>query len=677
MEATKEAPGRETQGQNARRTETQRQEKFNVSGGKSQVKVAAVCCSDKGFSVLPVDPKSKRPLETWKHLQATPLTPRELSEKNFSGFALICGKVSGNLEILDFDFKAALFEPWKNIIEDEAPGLIKKLLIQRTQSGGLHLVYRCPGLEIPSNQELAFDRIRVEGPGEHQHKGKTLRAQKETDGYFIYPCQIETRGTGGYFLAAPTPGYQVTNGHSFLALPSITPEERQILFRAARALNKKVITREPRNYSSEPDGQRPGDIFNQKGDIKPLLEKHGWTQTRSNGDFEHWARPGKARGWSASLIDGKILYNFSTNAAPFEPEKAYSPFSVYGLLEHGGNFEQAARDLKAQGYYSQDNTSQTTSTPTPEKPSHAQKIRPITIYDFLKREFPPRQNILDPWLPGQGLVMVYAYRGVGKTYFALGVGYAAICGGQFLTWTAPQPSGVLYIDGEMPGPVMQERLSMIVANSELEPRAPFMLLTPDLQPEGMPRLDTTEGQATVESILTPEIKFIIVDNISTLTSARENEADGWTPIQAWALRQRAKGRAVMFIHHSGKTGTQRGTSRREDVLDTVLSLKRPIDYEPSMGAVFEIHFEKARGLYGDDVSPIEARLSTDDNNNMAWLTRPVEACNYDRVVELLKAGLTQKEVAQELNLNKSTVSRHAKRARQEGLITNLGGRNNG
>lgn len=313
----------------------------------------------------------------------------------------------------------------------------------------------------------------------------------------------------------------------------------------------------------------------------------------------------------------------------------------------------------------------------PEKTDHFQKIRPVTIYDFLKKKFPPRQNILDPWLPGQGLVMVYAYRGVGKTYFALSVGYAVATGGKFLTWTAKYPSGVLYIDGEMPGPVMQERLSMIVASSDLEPQAPFILLTPDLQPEGMPRLDTTEGQATVESILTPEIKFIIVDNISTLTSARENEADGWTPIQAWALRQRAKGRAVMFIHHSGKTGTQRGTSRREDVLDTVLSLKRPIDYEPSMGAVFEIHFEKARGLYGDDVSPIEARLSTDESGNMAWLTRPVEACNYDRVVELLKDGLTQKEIAQELNLNKSTVSRHAKRSRQEGLISNIGGQGNG
>jgi hypothetical protein len=121
-----------------------------------------------------------------------------------------------------------------------------------------------------------------------------------------------------------------------------------------------------------------------------------------------------------------------------------------------------------------------------------------------------------------------------------------------------------------------------------------------------------------------------------LACTKENEADGWTPIQAWALRQRAKGRSVLFIHHSGKTEAQRGTSRREDVLDTMIALKRPADYHPEQGAVFEVHFEKARGLYGDDVKPIEATLTTD--------------------------------IASKLGVGKSTISKHANRAKSTGLI---------
>ncbi len=45
-----------------------------------------------------------------------------------------------------------------------------------------------------------------------------------------------------------------------------------------------------------------------------------------------------------------MFYVFSANATPFEPQRAYSPFSVYTLLEHGKDYEQAARCLRQIGY---------------------------------------------------------------------------------------------------------------------------------------------------------------------------------------------------------------------------------------------------------------------------------------------------------------------------------------
>jgi hypothetical protein len=44
------------------------------------------------------------------------------------------------------------------------------------------------------------------------------------------------------------------------------------------------------------------------------------------------------------------------------------------------------------------------------------------------------------------------------------------------------------------------------------------------------------------------------------------------------------GVSVLIVHHAGKDGAQRGTGRREDVLDTSLSLRRPSDYNPTQGA---------------------------------------------------------------------------------------------
>src|SRR5438105_3263503 len=63
-----------------------------------------------------------------------------------------------------------------------------------------------------------------------------------------------------------------------------------------------------------------------------------------------------------------------------------------------------------------------------------QPFRAIDLEDFLARKFPPRENLLSPWLAAKGLAMVFAPRGVGKTHFALGVAYAVASGGSFLKW---------------------------------------------------------------------------------------------------------------------------------------------------------------------------------------------------------------------------------------------------
>jgi hypothetical protein len=298
----------------------------------------------------------------------------------------------------------------------------------------------------------------------------------------------------------------------------------------------------------------------------------------------------------------------------------------------------------------------------------ARKPVGLDIKVFLEKVFPPRTNLLTPWLPSQGLTMVYAKRGIGKTFFALNVAYAVASGGNYLGWQAPAAAGVLYLDGEMPAPAMQERLLSIVKGSLFAPTAPLIMVNPDFQPEGMPRIDHENGQKAIDSILTDEIKLIVVDNISTLSSAKENDADGWTPVQGWALRQRASGRSILFVHHAGKGGAQRGTSRREDVLDTVIALRHPIQYQPEHGAVFEVHFEKYRGLVGDEVKPFEATLHIGANQNMSWVTRSIEETTFEKVMALIGEGVRQSDIAEELGINKSNVSRYVKRARESVLL---------
>lgn len=290
-------------------------------------------------------------------------------------------------------------------------------------------------------------------------------------------------------------------------------------------------------------------------------------------------------------------------------------------------------------------------------------IEVIALDDFLRRQFPPREMLLGPWLPKQGLAMVFAPRGVGKTHFSLGVAYAVAAGSSFLTWWAPAPQRVLVIDGEMPAAALQERWAAIVQHNEVEPPAGDYvgILAADTCPFGLPDLSTPEGQAKIEPMI-GEAKLIVVDNLSTLArSGKENESESWGHMQEWALRQRRAGRSVLFIHHAGKGGEQRGTSRREDVMDSVVKLSHPNDYDPSEGARFVVQFTKSRGFSGSEAEAFEARFS-----DGAWSTKRLEDVRTAQILALHSDGLNQRDIASEVGCGIGTVNRTLKKYRDGG-----------
>lgn len=300
----------------------------------------------------------------------------------------------------------------------------------------------------------------------------------------------------------------------------------------------------------------------------------------------------------------------------------------------------------------------------------------LEIGELLQRDFPPMEALLAPWLRKQHSVMIHAWRGVGKTHFALGVAYAVAGGGKFLKWQAEKPRKVLYIDGEMPGAAIKERLAAIVRScpeGAEPPEGYFRIITPDVQEGYIPDLGTVEGQAAFAPLL-GDAELIVIDNLSTLLRAgAENEGESWLPMAAWALARRREGRAVIFVHHSGKGKQQRGSSRREDLLDVVINLRHPPDYSPEDGAQFLVRFEKSRGLYGEDVREIEAKLTQSDGGTQVWTWREAEGATQDRVIELAKLEMTGAEIAAELGIHKSSVSRALKKAREAGLLPPKGG----
>lgn len=291
------------------------------------------------------------------------------------------------------------------------------------------------------------------------------------------------------------------------------------------------------------------------------------------------------------------------------------------------------------------------------------KINVINFDDFLNKEIKPLEMFLSPIIPEQGITMLYAQRGVGKTHIAIGIAYAVATGSKFLNWHAPKARKVLYIDGEMSAASMQERFQRHHQNNDIKLKdgSYFQIVTPDFQDGTIPSISDKEGQNEIDKLL-DGIELVIIDNISTLCrGGKENETESWIPVQEWILSLRRSGKSILFIHHAGKSNAQRGNSKKEDIMDTVISLTKPEDYNSSQGARFEVKYEKARGFYGNEAEPFEANLL----ENGSWITKPLKGDEIEEVMKLSKEGKTQRQIAEHIGKSPSTVNRTLKKIEEK------------
>jgi RecA-family ATPase len=218
---------------------------------------------------------------------------------------------------------------------------------------------------------------------------------------------------------------------------------------------------------------------------------------------------------------------------------------------------------------------------------------PVGLKDFLALDIPARGSLLHPILPEKGLVMTYSPRGMGKSWFGRSIALAVSHGLNLMRWTNSKPKHVLLVDGEMPLADLQIRLRVIATGLGISvPNDNLKILAADQIERGI-NLSNPEDQRELEKHL-DGVDLLILDNLSTLTTTSEGASDAWLPIQTWLLKLRRMGTAVLLIHHAGLNGRQRGTSRREDALDTVIALRRPIRRSKAVGSKFTL---KRHGIW--------------------------------------------------------------------------------
>ncbi len=291
-----------------------------------------------GLSVIPIG-ADKVPIGSWKDSQSVLYKPEWNS--NFTSIGLVCGFVSGNIEVIDIDCKyditGNLYRDYCKIIADNDPNLLGKLLIQETANKGYHFVYKCEKVE--GNLKLARRESTLEESAIKKEKFKAL---------------IETRGQGGYIVMAPSPGYRIIQG-SFDNVVTISVLERDLLFECAKVLNQEFdihieIPKTKIAYVPTEGEVSPLDDFSARGEIEQYLIEAGWTYIGKVGENLMFLRPGGEKKWSAGWHPGKRLFRNFSQSTEFEADKSYNASQVLSFVKFNKNYSECAKWLLKNGF---------------------------------------------------------------------------------------------------------------------------------------------------------------------------------------------------------------------------------------------------------------------------------------------------------------------------------------
>lgn len=284
-------------------------------------------------------------------------------------------------------------------------------------------------------------------------------------------------------------------------------------------------------------------------------------------------------------------------------------------------------------------------------------IKTSTAEQILLAKFNANQPFLEPILFEGALSMLYAPPGQGKSYFALWIAAAVAGGGEFLKWKAPRPRKVLYLDGEMGRKLLQKRLAQLAASiqCDLDP-GQIVFVCNDEQPGfTLPYISDFEAQrAYLEIIETHGIDVVIIDNYgcSTLAVKREGDTEVWARVRGFFLKLRALGKAVVLVHHAGKSGLQLGTSEKEQIMNWIIKLNpcESVEYKPDE-TQFRVTFEKpmrdsSKEESADFISSFRA-----ENEALVWTWKPAREHIKEVMRKLKAAGIADALIQRALSLS--------------------------
>ncbi len=286
------------------------------------------------FSIMPIRQNKAPLLKEWKPYQSEKIS-FELFKSKYKGiFAIITG--FEDLEVIDIDLKVFSTAKEKTDFWTEYIGFLRdniydfdeKFAVYKTMNAGFHILYKSKRVQSAGNQKLA-----------------KLKGHRE--------AVIETRGFGGYVVAYPD---NKVSKVSYFDIKYISDEDRDILFSCSRVYNyeeeeEQIIEKKVKKEFIEGSEIPPWTDFNERNDVFSLIKDEFFIPRGGHKAKQTLVKRNGAKSPHSGYIykDTGLLFLFSTGTQ-YPAEKALSPFHIYTIQKHHGDFSAAARDLYNQGY---------------------------------------------------------------------------------------------------------------------------------------------------------------------------------------------------------------------------------------------------------------------------------------------------------------------------------------
>ena len=600
---------------------------------------------DNGISIVPPrNDGTKAPIGRWHTYQEQWPTLDEITQwytdTSITGIGVVCGQVSGNLECIDFDRKEAYEE---FVDRAQLAGLSE--LVDRIEDGylestpkGMHWLWRCS--EISHNVKLA-----------NNDQDETL---------------IEIRGEGGYVIVAPTSGTVHPTGEPYTLLqgsietiPTVTPEERQLLLDLAKSLDKNARRAD---LQAPEEQSRPGDHFNSESTWSDVLVPAGWKEMYTRDGVIYWQRPGKTVGASATTnyADTDLLYVF-TSSTEFDPNTAYSKFGAYAVLEHEGDHSRAAAALRARGFGASPSSIPVPGDPLDAPPSASGGSFRFTPWGELLQEPPETQSWLwDQTLATSSISILISRPKVGKSTLARSIATAVATGGILLGRTVA-PGTVLYLQFSAEGKRSELKEALLRSGVPLEDKI-WVYTGPTVQ---------EPIEALEQAVAQHRPSLVVIDTMIRWVPVTDaNDYSEMSRVtEAIATMARLSGAHIMMLHHAGKADRDMGDSVLGSTaifgsVDTMLAMRNR-DGRRTL---------ESRQRYGEDMEEIVLDLALESGLLMA--AGSLEEVEFrdtrDAIMAHATDGMTRQQILDGVEGKSVTVNRAIRQLMTEGYLERLG-----